>query len=268
MSPRPPGVSNYSVPTLFGGSLKALVGAPRALLTAAALPFALLMLRNLLLPPGGSKTGAPAPAPGQIDLSGLGDILGLVIDVAAATLFAVAWHRFLLGHGRPLLLPHPDRQHARFFWRLLGMSLFLLAPMILGSLLGVAGLEALRALLMITALWVILAVYLVLRSSLIFPAVAVGVPLTLRQSWQVTRGRLAPLFLSLLVAGFILFILSVILLQFAAALSGLPAEEEVAARPSLLVLAAGEVIFLLELAMSAGILSLAAMRLIPDPGRV
>ncbi len=163
-----------------------------SLLKAAAIPYLMTMVLTVFSAMAQSN-------PGLV-------LLTTILLVVPYTLFGVAWHRLTLlgpGAGAPRLTPIWKRQH----WRFLGYAL---AVTVIGSglLMGLALLGALIALPMsmsgrfasdspgslflIVAAAVIAAlgfVYLLIRFSFVFPAVAVGEAYGLRHAWTHTRGQ-------------------------------------------------------------------------------
>jgi hypothetical protein len=270
----------YGLGPLLGGSLAALGRNLGAFGTAALLPLALLLLKHLLAGAVGAEPPALTVSEGEGSLrlrfqpgGGLGP-LGLLLDAVAATLFAVAWHRFLLGHEAPRPVPRLAARHLRFLGLALLLGLLPMAPLVLAGWLeqdpepGFQGLPALLVLLGLV--WFLPGLYLALRWSLTLPAAAVDVALTRAQSWQATRGKAAPLILAPLLAGLLVFAASAVAFLLLGGLAGPTGGEAPEPAPggglALLFQAVGELAFLAELALFAGILSLAVTRLVPDPG--
>ncbi len=260
----------YSLGLLLRGSCVALLLHRRALLTAAALPFVLLLLNQLLL---GPLDAAPPAADLDPDLPpvatgiALRDLLAALVKLLAATLFAVSWHRFLLGYEAPRLLPRLGRRHRRYFGCLLLVVLLPLAPLLLVNATAPAGQGAPPGAVGGGVVWLLIGGYLAQRFSLTLPAAAAEVPLTLRDSWRATRGHMLPLFLAPLIGGLLALALAALL--FLVLIGPLLDPGRVGGGGDglrlLAALALGQALLLVEVALAAGILSHAVVRLIPDP---
>lgn len=161
----------------------------RALALAAALPFALSLALNF------STSSSEA-------LIGWGSVI-LLLSLVPMTLFAVAWHRFvLLGPQRamPTAMPRIEQRHLRFFF-FAAVLLLIEAIPVLGMVQTLEQLKAFeeqqppeiakeiaRDTLMNFALFLV-AVFLTLRFSFVLPAVAVDEKYGFRDSWVHTRGQ-------------------------------------------------------------------------------
>jgi len=163
---------------------------------------------------------------GQLGLLYIVNLLALIPYV----FFAVAWHRFtLLTPEReiPHLLPAWRFRHTRFIGYVLAIGVVIY---VIGA--GLAGSVSLFAtsgdstaahgegqpapwLMVLTLLLGIIGLYVVMRVSFVFPAVAVDERYGFRDSWRHTKGQgwrlvtasflaIAPLMLALLVLGFFL----------------------------------------------------------------
>jgi hypothetical protein len=127
----------------------------------------------------------------------LNQVLGL-LTLAPYTIFAVAWHRAVLLDAPPPLIPVWEKRH----WRFLGYLLIITAASyaaqyvyepVLTSVLstpeaaGTAPLDTPTALMVIVSL--LLVMYLFLRISFVFPAVAVDEHYGLSLAWRHSKGQ-------------------------------------------------------------------------------
>ena len=108
-------------------------------------------------------------------------------------------------------------------------------------------------------------IYIALRCSLVLPAAAVGVPLTLRQSWRATAGNAVPLllapFFGSLVIGAVVAVPGLMLAGFFIP-SGEARPDSVAA---LILWFEFGLLAMLSLAQAAAVLAMSVVRLVPDP---
>ncbi len=163
-----------------------------SLLKAAAIPYLMTMVLTVFVAMAQSN-------PGLV-------LLTTILLVVPYTLFGVAWHRLtLLGPGASALRVTPIWK--RHHWRFLGYALvvtvigsgLLMGLVLLGALIalpmsmsGTFSSESAGSLFLIVAAAAIAAlgfVYLLVRLSFVFPAVAVGEAYGLKHAWTHTRGQ-------------------------------------------------------------------------------
>ncbi len=191
----------------------------RALARAAALPFALTLALNFTI--SSSQT--------LVEWGSLIRLLSLV----PLTLFAVAWHRFvLLGPQRatPALTPRVEQRHLRFFFFVAVLWLIEELPA-QGMIQTLEELKTFqeqpppeiakgfaRDFLMNFALFMV-AAFLTLRFSFVLPAVSVDEKYGFRDSWIHTRGQIWRILfgLLLLVLPMAIFFLVIVTLSTAGA---------------------------------------------------
>ena len=197
MGPPPRAVQDLPVGGTVKAAFSSVVSQPAALIRAALVPMVMFyLLYGLQLAVGDNIAGTVV-----VDL----------LQLFPHTLFAVAWHRVvLLG---PAAMPVPmvpvwQKQH----WRFLGYTLIFMAigygfELLYGPLIAplmTQGSEVgLLPLLMITLL---LASYVSLRLSFVFPAAAVDERYGFADSWRHTKGQ----GLRLMVAMFLVLILAIL----------------------------------------------------------
>jgi hypothetical protein len=222
------------------------------------LPLALLLLQGLLsdsapLEGEAAETAESPQAENDWPVALLLAFLGLY----AIAIFSVSWYRLLLGHGPPRLWPGLDRTQLRFLGRMLLLLLMPLAPALLLDLLGLA-----PAVCILAGLFF---VYLSLRWSLVLPAAAVGVPLTLRQSWRATRGKALPLLLAPLFGALVIGAVVSAPLLLLAGLFIQPGGGPPGPFAAFLLWLEFGFLALVTVAQGAAVLALAVVRLVPDP---
>lgn len=251
----------YTLSALLGVSLRVLWRERTALLRAMALPLALILLLSLTQQgaplDGTAIEGEAAAETPQADANWPVALLVLVVDLYAVAVFSVAWYRFLLGYGAPRLWPGLDRDQLRFFWRMLLIYLVPLLPLLpIGKTFVPAPLLVVASLALI---------YVALRCSLVLPAAAAGVPLSLQRSWRATAGNAVPLFFAPLFGSFVigamLAVPSLMVAGFFIPSGDAPPEGFAA---FLLWLEFG-LVSLVTLAQAAAVLAMAAVKLVPDP---
>ena len=194
-SPPPSAVRQIPVFATMRGAYATVFGALGLLVRAAALPFMLSLVVAVLSFTGGQNA-----------------FLSLILLVAGFvpyTLFGVAWHRLsLLGPGRgdPEVFPAWRERHWRFFAYAIvvtGAFYLLWLPVLVtfGSMGPAAGVSAgaVGTTVLLVVAITVMVVYVTMRLSFVFPAVAVDETYTLRDSWVHTRGQALRLFAALLV---------------------------------------------------------------------
>jgi hypothetical protein len=246
----------FAVGPLLGGSLRLLWPWRAPLLRAMALPLALIVLLSL------TQDGAPLESEAE-DASQQGEaiwqvtIVVIFLNLYALAVFSAAWYRFLLGYGEPRLWPGIDAAQFRLLGRMLLIYLLPMLPLVL------IGKTVLPGLLLVPASLALF--YIALRWSLVLPAAAVGVRLTLRQSWRATAGNAVPLFLApffgSLVIGAIVAVPGLMLAGFFIE-SGEARPDGVAA---LIIWFEFGLLLMLSLAQTAAVLAMSVVRLVPDP---
>ncbi len=199
MGPPPTAVQNLPILETAAAAYRKVFGQLPLLLRAALLPFLI--------------STAIALAAQGLESIALRVILGL-LNLAPYTLFGVAWHRLvLLGPqaATPPLLARWEARHWRFcgYALILALVNFILVRMLVllggGSQsdapqeIGMGG-----PLSLILASWVVflIIIYAVTRVSFVFPAVAVDENYGLGDSWRHTRGQVARIVLTLVLALF------------------------------------------------------------------
>jgi hypothetical protein len=178
-------------------------GQPIRLVKALALPFVLWLLLLWLVAPLIAEAfhAVWSPPDGESGESvGLGEIAVrkaafAVIMAIAQTLFAVAWHRFVLlgpASGGPRPIPPWRRRHWRFLGYLLLLEFVFYVPtdrLLLFSISPYVHFQINLWVILGTYLWSLAVLYLAARLSLVLPARAIDRGLTLRQSWYRTQGQ-------------------------------------------------------------------------------
>jgi hypothetical protein len=195
----------HAVQQVFGN----LGQAARLTLLLAMAPTLFLFLTNADLMTG---SGMPDPAnPNAMpEVNWLMALLGAVLSVVAWVWAAVGWHRFVLleEYAQGVLPPWHGSNNGSYFLRALQVGLILLGALILMTI--VIGLAFM--ILPGAGMAVLLGIGLVVgvswagtRVGLVLPAAAIGAPLTIGESWQVTKpvsGQiLLPIIVIALVAG-------------------------------------------------------------------
>jgi hypothetical protein len=246
----------FAVGALLNSSLRLLWPQRAPLLRAIALPLAMILLLSL--------THDSAPLEGEAEeASGQGRgtwpaaLLVVFLNFYAIAVFSTAWYRFLLGYGEPRLWPGINAAQFRLLGRMLLIYLLPVLPLVLiGKTFVPTPLLAVASLALI---------YIALRWSLVLPAAAVGVPLTLRQSWRATAGNAVPLFLAplfgCLVIGAVVAVPGLMVAGFFIE-SGEARPDSVAA---LILWLEFGLLALLSLAQAAAVLAMSVVRLVPDP---
>lgn len=250
----------YSLGLLLSGSLRLLWPQRVALLRAAALPLALLLLQGLLsdrAPLQGEADATADVEDPEAETGGLVPLLLAFLGLYAIALFSVAWYRFLLGYGTPRLWPGLNLAQLRFFGRFLLLLLAPVAPVLLLDLLGFGSVVIVLACLGLY--------YFSLRCSLVLPAAAAGVPLSLRQSWRATRGKVLPLLLAPLFGSLVIASLVATPLLLLAGLFIEPGGGPPDPFAAFLLWLEVDLVALLAVAQGAAVLAIAVVRLVPDP---
>ena len=194
------------VATAYGG----LFGNFGAFLAAAFIPWVLTVGTQVLLTRELSGIVQQAIAAGTVNSAGFLRALQstaqgymwleLGVGLLTSVVFAVAWHRFMLGHGRPRLLPGLAKRHMMFFF----YSLFLVLPIIafaaIGGLVGGAlGSRNWLVILLPVIAFGGVGLYISIRMNLCLPAVAVDeTSIGPGRSWEIMRGRVLVFFLATL----------------------------------------------------------------------
>lgn len=193
MGPPPAATQNLPIVDTVLAVYRTVFGNIRALLTAAMVPFLLSL----------ALTAAEHAAAGSTTLF----ILLLVLAYGPLTLFGVTWHRFVLfgSAAAPIFWLSAWRpRHWRFFGYALALGLVALG---IEFLIGLAAFEAMNGaagsryslpytLASLGSL--LLIVYLTLRLSFVFPAVAVDESYGPGDSWRHTRGQTGRMFVAFL----------------------------------------------------------------------
>lgn len=128
--------------------------------------------------------------------TGISFLLAYVVVLLAFCWAAIGWHRFVLLDEQPgAFLPKFSGPSFGFYvwavFRLVLASICLLIPILLITL----ALAGIGSLIQPVMLIVIVAMYtIILRFSLILPGAAIGKPMSLMQSWNVTKGHFATIF--------------------------------------------------------------------------
>ncbi len=276
-APCPTTSEEYGLGALVGTAYSGVFSYFGSFLVAAAVPWFLVLLVQGYLTYDLQTTLQAAIASGEVNkYSFLKSFQGqaqtvMWLEFGAGLLtsivFAVSWHRFMLGHGRPRLLPALAGRHLVFF----GYSLLLVLPLAGGMLLGgiVSGMfrtnSQFMALLPVIA-GALVGAYVALRLNLCLPAAAVEErSVGPGRSWEAMRGKVLTLFIASLVCA--------LPLGLVFWLVQLPGEEWitqylVAGEGFALVLGLQAVSGLLALmiaGLGVGALSQALRSLIPDP---
>jgi hypothetical protein len=162
-----------------------VLGEPKLLLRALALPFVLSILLSAL-----AFSMPPVP---------LASFVLAIAGLIPYAIFGVAWCRLtLLGPvaGQPPLFPAWAQRHWRYFGYLVAQAVIvsglLVPPIIIGALQATNPANAGSVLIMLSLgeLAIVLgAVYLAARLSFVFPAAAAGEKYSWRHSWAHTRGQ-------------------------------------------------------------------------------
>lgn len=211
-APCPSTDEDYSLGVLLASGYRGVFGHFGSFLVAAALPWLLVLVVEILLTRDLAATLQGAIASGQVNSYGFlrsfqGNVqtvfwLEFIAGFVTSILFAVAWHRFMLGHGRPRLLPAIGGRHLAFF----GYSLLLALPLVIGGFLGGLVSSGLSTRSVFVALLpvivgVLVGLYCSLRMSLCLPAAAVGESAVgPGYSWEAMRGKVLVLFFASLFA--------------------------------------------------------------------
>ncbi|MEO1192754.1 MAG: hypothetical protein AAFY02_13410 [Pseudomonadota bacterium] len=181
--------------------------------TAVALPFAILMavtygIWQILI-----SEGVEAYAQQEQAGSGLRDAASTLVQIIIYTLFAVAWHRFLVLQEKPKVIPTIGSQHVRFILWTLGLTLLMAIPaaVVFGlvAMLSGAAQSPLASLLILPAIGLV--IYLVARVSVLFPAVACQEPLGLVAAWRMTRGNGLAIVLAVVLASIPIILIAMLL---------------------------------------------------------
>lgn len=276
--PVPTSDAPYGVGTLLATGFGGVFGHFGAFLVAAALPWLLAAGLQIYFTHDMGATLQAAIASNQ---TGSGFLLafqgkvqsymwiGLAVSLVTGIIFAVSWHRFMLGHGLPSLVPAPGKRHLVFFL----YTLLLALPIVLGLIIGgfvarlIGGHSFLAVFIPIIAC-ALAGFYLSLRMNLCLPAAATEVwNIGPAASWEAMKGRVGPLFLASLAAtipGMAVIVL--ISLGDEARLLAYFQRNEGFVLIAVLQ-AATHLLALLVAALNVGVLSQALRSLIPDPRR-
>lgn len=144
------------------------------LLPAAALPFALSVLVEVLLP---EQLG-----------SGMA-VLRVFLNALIVAIFELVWLRYLLlgREASPRLLPPPDRRLARFVGYSLLLTLLVLPAMFMQAVLAQPALEAPHVIGAMTIVLYVVGSYFWVRFAFVFPSIALDAPERLGPAWRATR---------------------------------------------------------------------------------
>lgn len=280
----PPAVPTTDQPfafdVLMASAYRGLFRNYGAFLAAAAIPLALSVLLQALLTRDLAAALQAAIRDGQVNTVFFMQtfqaqaqnyvFLEMLVGFVTSVVFAVAWHRFMLGHGRPPVLPAIGGRHVLFFLYSLLLALPIIAGVFLGAVLGgaLAPRGGFVAVLPVIALG-LLGCYLSLRMNLCLPAAAVGESaIGPGRSWEVMQGRVLTLFFASFLCvlpmafGFYLF---------AAVTQSWLQTYLLAGEGFGLVLAmqvGQNLLALMIAALGIGVLSQALRSLVPDPTRV
>jgi hypothetical protein len=278
--PIPTGDQPYGFEPLVATAYRGLLGNFGAFLTAAFIPWLLALGTQVLLTRALATTLQEAIATGTVNsASFLAEFQGtaqgylfleLGVGLLTSVVFAVAWHRFMLGHERPRLLPGLGKRHVLFFFYSLFLALPIIGFAVLGGIVGGAlnARSELVTLLPIVALGGV-GLYLSIRMNLCLPAAAVDEPgIGPGRSWEVMRGRVLVFFLATLAC--------VVPLALVLGLMNGPGQEWMQRFvitgegfvSVLLLQAVSGLLALMIAALGVGALSQALRSLIPDPSRL
>ncbi len=143
------------------------------------------------------------------------------------TAFSVSWHRYvLLGpiNGRPRIFPVDARRHFRYFRVFLAVTAAYMAPLIAAGSLILSGPDIsnpqFASYAAVSQLFLIILAYLILpypfaRVCFVFPQVAIDGTNSFRDSWRRTRGQGHRIYLTILVAGLPMALISYVGVFFA-----------------------------------------------------
>lgn len=267
----------YGFGPLVASAYRGLFGHFGDFLKAAALPLLLsVLLQALLMRDLAALLGEALKSSGSTQLALALSFresaqsymwLELAVGMLTSVVFAVAWHRFMLGHGRPPILPALSGRHVHFFFLSILLALPLFAGVFIG---GMAGMALAGPLAVVPVIgFGLLGYYVSLRLNLCLPAAAVGESAVgPAASWDAMRGRVLALFFASLAC----------VLPLGAGLAVMQLVTQpwiegylMSGRGFELVLAvqvASNLLALMIAALGVGALSQALRSLIPDPRRV
>ncbi|MDH3597381.1 MAG: hypothetical protein OEM93_21295 [Rhodospirillales bacterium] len=218
MGPPPAPLSDLPVGASVSAAYRSVFGRFGHLMRAALVPF-LLSLVILVL----SRAAGESPV--------LIQVLGL-LTLGPYTIFAVAWHRAVLLDAPPPVIPVWEKRHWRFLGYLLiitavsyGAS-FLYQPVVASAFLTPEGPATtsldMRAVL-VALISLVLVMYLFLRISFVFPAVAVDEHYGFALAWRHSKGQglrlFGAMFTTMILAYLgVMIVLQVLLTPFTGAL--------------------------------------------------
>ena len=210
MGPPPAPLSDLPIGASVSAAYRSVFGRFGYLMRAALVPFLLSLVIMVL-----SRAAGESPV--------LIQVLGL-LTLGPYTIFAVAWHRAVLLDAAPPLIPVWEKRHWRFLGYLLiitavsyGAS-FLYQPVVASLLLTPEGLETstLETPAVLFALVsLVLVMYLFLRISFVFPAVAVDEHYGLALAWRHSKGQGLRLFGAMFTTMILAYLGVMIVLQIA-----------------------------------------------------
>ena len=184
MGPPPAPLDDLPIGASISAAYRSVFGRLGYLLRAALVPFLLSLVIMVL-----SRAAGESPV--------LIHVLGL-LTLGPYTIFAVAWHRAVLLDAPPPVIPVWEKRHWRFLGYLLiitavsyGAS-FIYQPVVASVLLTPEGLEAPTLdtpAVLVALISLVLVMYLFLRISFVFPAVAVDERYGLALAWRHSKGQ-------------------------------------------------------------------------------
>lgn len=163
-------------------------GKPGALLRAAALPFALSFLIEVIPP----------------EQQGIGTgFLRVMLNTLAVSILELIWLRYLLlgREASPRFVPALDFRARRFVGYALLLTLFVLPALFLQTALEQTSHEVPALLIAVTIILYIIGSYLWARFAFVFPWIALDAPERLGASWRATRGNGLRIFIAATVVG-------------------------------------------------------------------
>lgn len=191
----------------------------------------------------------------------LGFLIAMLATVFFASVFFVAWHRFIITGTRDSKAPLQlimGRRELRFFWILLLLSFMLAIPVVI--FMNVFLYPAVESGGVDGTFWVLFAVMLIgialvsIRVSVRFPAIAMDRDKGFRAAWRQTKGSTWRIFVALVIVCLPIVVLELLLGQ-------IPAEGDFA---TIILMVISTVLSFLQHALIASVLSLAYTWLVPS----
>jgi hypothetical protein len=208
MGPPPAPLSDLPIGASVATAYRTVFGRLGHLMRAALVPFLLSVVIIVL-----SRAAGDSPV--------LIQVLGL-LTLGPYTIFAVAWHRAVLLDVPPPVIPGWGKRHWRFLGYLLIVTAvsyavsFLYQPVLASVLLTPEGLETTtldtRSIL-VALIGLVLVMYLFLRISFVFPAVAVDEHYGLALAWRHSKGQGLRLFGAMFMTMILAYLGMMIVLQ-------------------------------------------------------